>query len=362
MLRLWLRLSFVMSAVASPVLVTDRASLLAALASTAPSISLSTSIPLAAPLVLSRPVELLGSADAALTLPCAAGASVVVLSPAASGSTLRGLRIACTGAPPPRHALPAALLADGASRLLLTSLVIAGGAQLRGVHDSSLSFSDISNAVGANAGTCVNVFGCGHSPSLTPCNVTVHDNLIHDCRFDGNSIYDASAQGVLIGAADGQGGASPCATGVIVRNNDLAGIDEMGIRVSSDTLCANPINQLVLNRVRDWGQASAKEGGDRADSGCLYSYGHWYSPGNNFSYNMCISSNASWGQNGLYFDDASTGNVAVGNIFVNATAGIALKLNGGAFNRVDSNVVIGGIGAGDAACRGLRPPENYIYT
>ena len=122
------------------------------------------------------------------------------------------------------------------------------------------------------------------------------------------------------------------------------------------------LNQIVFNKVADWGQLNASAGGDRADSGCLYSYGHWMSPGNNFSFNACISRNASWGQNGLYFDDAATGNVAVGNVFINATAGSALKLNGGAYNDVSSILMVGGISAGFANCRGLRPPENYIYT
>lgn len=280
-------------------LVSDSAALHSALASSAPSITLVSNISLSAPLVLARPVELVGLDGAALLLPCSAGASVVIVSSGASGSTLRSLRIAYTGSPLPRHALPAALLADGASHLLLTSLVIAGGVQLRGVHDSSLSFSDVSNVFGANAGTCANIFGCGDSASLTPCNVTVHDNAIHDCRYDGKSIYDASAQGVMIGAADGQGGNNACATGVIVRNNNITGVDEMGMRVSSDQLCANALNQLVLNKVQDWGQAPKSEGGDTTDSGCLYAYGHWYSPGNNFSFNLCISTNATWGQNGV---------------------------------------------------------------
>lgn len=237
-------------------------------------IILSSSILLTRPLVLSRTVELRGVAggDAALLLPSGAGGrSVVSLHSGASGTVLSNLRIAFTGAPSWR--LTAALLADGASRLMLTDLAVSGGVLLRGVHDSTLSWSDVSNEFGAQNGTCINVYGCGISRSLTPCNVTVHDNRVHDCRYDGHSPYDASAQGVLIGAQDGAGGNNACAVGVVVRNNELSGIDEMGARVSTDTLCANVLNQVVLNKIKDWGQLNASAGGDRTDSGCLYSYG-----------------------------------------------------------------------------------------
>jgi hypothetical protein len=52
----------------------------------------------------------------------------------------------------------------------------------------------------------------------------------------------------------------------------------------------------------------------------------------------------------------------VGNVFFNASGGVALKLNGGSYHTVSNNLVIQGNGMGFAVCRGLRPPEAYIYT
>ena len=46
-------------------------------------------------------------------------------------------------------------------------------------HCVSLAWSDVSNARGAQNGTCVYVPGCGDSRSLTPCGLEVHDNNIH---------------------------------------------------------------------------------------------------------------------------------------------------------------------------------------
>ena len=94
--------------------------------------------------------------------------------------------------------------------------------------------------------------------------------------------------------------------------------------------CVN--NQVIFNRVQDWGQLSAAGGGDTTDTALFARrdngsrqrkspvlpplppdmYGHWYSPGNTFSFNYALCTNAPWGQNGLYFDDAASGNVAVG--------------------------------------------------
>jgi hypothetical protein len=175
-----------------------------------------------------------------------------------------------------------------------------------------------------------------------------------------------SAQGVLLGA---QGGASPntpnggCTVGVLVRNNNVQGVDEMGIRVATDVACSTVLNNVSYNRISDWGQGSKSNGGDGSDSGCLYVYGHWYSPGNIFEANFCNStSNSTWGQNGAYLDDAASGNIFRGNFFQGSINGIAVKLNGGQYNTIDSTVVFQGAGLGVANCRGVRPPLNYIYT
>ena len=260
----------------------------------------------------------------------------------------------------------AVLSVQDSYNVFLEGLVIEGGVQISGGSLIDLSWSNISNHKGSQNGTCVYVPGCGVSKSLTSCNLTIHDNLIHDCRYDGVSIYDSSAQGILLGAQSGapsnttNGG---CTVGVVVRNNNVQGVDEMGIRVATDVPCSTVLNNVSYNRVSDWGQGSRANGGDGADSGCLYVYGHWYSPGNVFEANFCNStSNKTWGQNGAYLDDSASGNTFKGNFFVGAINGEAVKLNGGQFNTIDSNVVYRGSALGSANCRGLRPPLNYIYT
>ncbi len=251
-----------------------------------------------------------------------------------------------------------ALLAESAPGLSVVGARVIGGARVSG-NDAVIAWSDISNPVAANNGTCVQVVSCGNATTLTPCNVTVHDNFVHDCRADGGSPYAPQAQGVLLGGADA---AAQCTVGVVVRNNNLTGIDEMGIRVNNDNHCPSVLNVVELNKIEHWGQLNKTAGGDTTDSGCLYVYGHWYGPGNILRYNFCISSNASEGQNGVYLDDASTGQVVVGNVFLGATAGSALKVNGGSFHVIDSNLAIAGISLGFANCRGLRgDPSNY-YT
>lgn len=260
----------------------------------------------------------------------------------------------------------AVLSVTNSSTVLLEGLHIEGGASISGGTEIDLSWCDISNKRGSQNGTCVYIPGCGDSKTLTFCNITVHDNIIHDCRYDGVSIYDSSAQGVLLGAQSGAPPDTPnggCTVGVVVRNNNVKGVDEMGIRVATDVPCSTVLNNVSYNSISDWGQGSKTEGGDGADSGCLYVYGHWYSPGNLFEANFCNStSNKTWGQNGGYLDDSASGNIFRGNFFVGATNGISIKLNGGQYNTIDSTVNYRGAALGSANCRGVRPPLNYIYT
>jgi hypothetical protein len=100
---------------------------------------------------------------------------------------------------------------------------------------------------------------------------------------------------VLLGAqaGDAKNASLACTVGVVVEHNNLTGMDEMGARVAGDYLCAAVNNQILFNKIENWGQLDKGDGGDTTDSGCVYLYGHWYSPGNNFSYNYCISRNAS---------------------------------------------------------------------
>ena len=355
----------VAAAAAAPALVTTERDLLAALRAPTPHVRLSAALVLSATLHLPPRATLIGSPGASLELAAGAAGPVVRIAGAAD-VTLRDLRVAYPAGASWR-AQPAALLVEGgATRVALAGLVVEGGVALAGGVGITLSWSDISNARGAQNGTCVYVPGCGDSKSLTPCALEIHDNEIHDCRYDGVSIYDGAAQGVLLGAQAGAPPSTPnggCTVGVLVRNNYVRRVDEMGIRVATDAECATVNNNVSYNRVAEWGQGSKAVGGDGADSGCLYVYGHWHAPGNLFLANFCNSSaNLTWGQNGAYLDDSASGNAYVGNFFEGARDGVAVKLNGGQFNVVDSNVVYRGASLGAANCRGVRPPENYIYT
>ena len=303
--------------------------------------------------------------SAALLLSASAPPSPVLAISGAANITVRALAISHSPATPRQYLLPAALALADSSGVALSGLRVVGGVRIAGgAGRNSLSRSDVSNPRGAQNGTCIYVPHCGDSPTLTPCGLAIQDNLVHDCRFDGRSPYVASAQGVLLGAqaGDARNGSLGCTVGVVVAHNNITGTDEMGARVATDYLCASAQNQVVFNKIENWGQLDKGRGGDTTDSGCLYLYGHWMSPGNNFSYNYCASRNASWGQNGLYMDDAATGATLVGNVFFNATGGVALKLNGGSHHTVANNLVIQGIGMGFAVCRGLRPPAAYVYT
>eukprot|EP01043_Picozoa_sp_COSAG02_P019321 COSAG02_NODE_925_length_15858_cov_4.267276_14_plen_758_part_00 len=253
----------------------------------------------------------------------------------------------------------AALETRDAESVHLTDLIVVGGVRMEGGKNNILSWSDISNPFGSNGGgTCAHVASCGNATTLESCNTTVHDNNIHDCRAV-SSPYDASAQGVLLGGAVA---AKVCTVGVVVRNNNISRVDSFGMRVSNDNYypCVN--NQLVFNRVKEWGQGGQSYGHNGStDASCMYMYGHWYSPGNNFSFNYCLQTSSHWGNNGMYLDDVATGQTIVGNVFQGV--GNVIKMNGGSYNTIDSLIVINGSRLGFGNCRGLRgsTPADY-YT
>lgn len=253
--------------------------LTAALAAGAARVEVLGAVHLTAPLTLSAPVELVGAdAAAALLLDARVGASAVTVRGARGGVALRGLRVGLVGAPAgaAAAALPPALAVLASSGVALDRLVVEGGLRVAGSARVDVGWSDVSNAAGAAGGTCVYVTGCGNSSTLERCDVVVHDNNVHDCRWPGGnaSVYGAAAQGILVGAADGDAAGAAvndgCTVGVVVRNNNVAGVDQMAIRVMNDLNCASVLNQIVFNDVRDWGQLSRANGGDTTDSGCLY--------------------------------------------------------------------------------------------
>lgn len=244
---------------------------------------------------------------------------------------------------------------SNSSHIAVARSSIHGGLTLVESVDADVGANHISNA----NGTCVQVASCGNATTFETCNITIHDNYVSNCRAGGGSPYAPGAQGILLGGVEGH---TDCTVGVVIRNNDVRGVDEMAIRINNDNYGSCVNNLITLNRVADWGQLPKAEGGDTTDSGCLYVYGHWFSPGNVLLYNECISTNASWGQNGVYLDDAATGQIVVGNIFRGAVAGSPIKLNGGAFNTIHSNLVIGGVNLGFGNCRGLRGTPALRYT
>lgn len=296
--------------------------------------------------------------DITLTEPLVISGHHLVLRGGGGSSVLRGDVVLSAA----HNVSLSSLRVTGRVRVLHSSLVrvhdvgIGGGLLLHSSSGVDVGHSRVSNP----NGTCVQVAACGNATTLQACNVTIHDNYISQCRTTpGGSPYAPSAQGITLGGAEGS---DECTVGVIVRNNDVRGVDEMGIRVNNDNYGSCVNNVVTLNRVTDWGQLAASEGGDTTDSGCLYLYGHWFSPGNVVLYNECVSTNASWGQNGVYLDDASSGQVVIGNVFRGAVAGSPIKLNGGAFNTIHSNLVIGGINLGYGNCRGLRGVPALRYT
>ena len=66
----------------------------------------------------------------------------------------------------------------------------------------------------------------------------------------------------------------------------------------------------------------------------MYTYGHWFSPGNTLEYNHCRH-----GPICIYADDASSGQTFHGNICENIT-GTIMKVNGGHQNRVAGNMFL----------------------
>jgi hypothetical protein len=249
--------------------VSSEPELRAALSSPSPrTLLLTRALTLRAPLALPSHTELLGAAGASLELAAGVPGSALRIDDGATDVAVRDVRVALPLGEASWAGRPAALAVRGATRVALEGLVVEGGVSLAGGARVALSWSDVSNARGAQNGTCVYVPGCGDSRTLSACALTVHDNAIHDCRFDGVSIYDAAAQGVLLGAQDGAPAGQPnggCTVGAVVRNNDVRGVDEMGIRVANDVECAAALNNVSYNRIAEWGQGSKANGGDGAD-------------------------------------------------------------------------------------------------
>lgn len=249
------------------------------------------------------------------------------------------------------------VLIQNSENIRISSSLLYQGLEIRRSTNVDVNKNNITN----NNGTCVYIPSCGNSTLFESCNITVSNNYIHDCHIpsNGTSPYSPVAQGILLG---GNEGTDQVTVGVLIRNNLVQNVDEMGIRINNDNYGASILNIVTLNRIINWGMLASSEGGDSRDSGCIYLYGHWYGPGNVVSFNDCLVTNSSYGQNGIYLDDASTGQVITGNYFRNATYGSPIKLNGGSYNYIDSNIVIQGINLGFGNCRGIRGIPSMWYT
>lgn len=213
----------------------------------------------------------------------------------AVGVTLQGVTVTLPCARNPTFAIEAI----GSADVKISRSRIVGGIRIADSLRPIVERCDVSNPWGAGGGSCVNIATCGNATTLVGCGAAVRQTEIHDCRANGGSPYAPGAQGVLLGGPEGS---AQCTVGVIVEHNFVHSIDEMGIRgglcggleshcpctlvtpcrlrcplprgaVSNNNYypCVN--NQVVFNRVQDWGQLPASGGGDNTDSGALCACG-----------------------------------------------------------------------------------------
>ena len=232
----------------------------------------------------------------------------------AVGVTLR--RISLAGISPTS---PALLLADAVD-VEIDNCGVQGGIQVRGGTGHRLHHSRVSNPQG---GHCVWIATCGNTSSIpwVPCNISVDNNVITDC-FNATGPYAPGSAGVLVG----------CANRVSITHNHISRTYSWGVRLNDNNYCPTVLNNVRLNRIEEWGLGM--HGAGYGQGACMYSYGHWFSPGNIFEYNHCRH-----GPICIYADDASSGQTFHGNICENIT-GTIMKINGGHQNRMEGNMFL----------------------
>jgi hypothetical protein len=171
--------------------VSSEASLRSALASHTPRIQLSNNLILETPLVITNShIKIVGTglSSSSLQLRKDVPGSVLII----EGSTdviVQDVRISYEIEELSWFQRSAALVVRNSTNIFLDGLKIEGGISMSGGSQYKLSWSEISNKKGSQNGTCIYIPGCGDSKTLTSCSYIVHDNSIHDCRYDGVSIY-----------------------------------------------------------------------------------------------------------------------------------------------------------------------------
>eukprot|EP00929_Paragymnodinium_shiwhaense_P091047 TRINITY_DN5109_c0_g2_i1.p1 TRINITY_DN5109_c0_g2~~TRINITY_DN5109_c0_g2_i1.p1 ORF type:complete len:372 (+),score=30.92 TRINITY_DN5109_c0_g2_i1:577-1692(+) len=168
-----------------------------------------------------------------------------------------------------------------------------------------------------------------------PCNTSVHNNVITDCFDTAGGPYAPGSAGVLLG----------CTNGVSVTHNHIARTFSWGVRLNNNDYCPTVLNTVRLNRIEDWGLGAG--GAGYGEGACMYTYGHWFSPGNTLEYNHCNK-----GPICIYADDASSGQTFRGNICENIT-GDVMKINGGHQNKVEGNLFLQSNTPNGLTCRGM---------
>ena len=233
----------------------------------------------------------------------------------AVGITLR--RIKLVGASP---TTPALLLTDTVN-VEVGHCGVRGGIEVHGGTGHRFHHNRVSNPLG---GHCVWIASCGNTSSLpwVPCNISIDNNVITDCFNTTGGPYSPGSAGVLVG----------CSNGVSITHNHISRTYSWGVRLNNNNYCPTVLNNVRLNRIEQWGLGA--NGGGYGQGACMYSYGHWFSPGNFFEYNHCRH-----GPICIYADDASSGQTFHGNICENIT-GTIMKVNGGHHNKIVGNMFL----------------------
>eukprot|EP01062_Namystynia_karyoxenos_P049389 TRINITY_DN3781_c2_g1_i1.p1 TRINITY_DN3781_c2_g1~~TRINITY_DN3781_c2_g1_i1.p1 ORF type:complete len:511 (+),score=162.61 TRINITY_DN3781_c2_g1_i1:101-1534(+) len=231
----------------------------------------------------------------------------------AAGVTLRRLRLS-------------SVAARGAHSLEVDNCTVTGGVTVDGGRGHRVHHSRVTNPGG---GHCVWIASCGNL-STTPwefCDTKIDNNVISEC-WSPQGPGDA---GVLLG----------CTVGVEVLNNHIFHTHSWGVRINDNNYCPSILNKVRLNRIEDYGLGIGGEGA------CMYTYGHWFSPGNLLEFNHCRN-----GKICMYLDDASSGQTFNGNICENVT-GTIMKVNGGHANTITGSMLLASGNPGGLTCRGL---------
>ena len=160
----------------------------------------------------------------------------------------------------------------------------------------------------------------GDSPTLSPGNNVISNNLVHDW----SQIYKTYQAGIALGGV-----------GNICANNELYNSPHLGITYSGNN------HVIEYNLLHDVCLESS-------DSGTIYAGKSWSSYGNEIRYNLIYNVGSSeYASDGIYMDDAISGQSIYGNVLINIPKH-AIFIGGGRDMKVYDNLIIN---AGESAIR-----------